>query len=179
MACAILGGWKQRLQTQHQEVFGKELYPSVHTKAAAMIRGIIEDHLFVDGNKRTALLAGLTLLEINALKVTVASGEVEDFAVRVAVERLGVDEIAAWLERFAGQIRDICAILTVMSSKERPLFRSAMFVAIENDRGEVLLQRRANTGFLDGHWDLLRRVISNTGNRCRPVEFARPRRKWG
>lgn len=41
-----------------------------------------------------------------------------------------------------------------MSSKERPLFRSAMFVAIENDRGEVLLQRRANTGFLDGHWDL-------------------------
>lgn len=41
-----------------------------------------------------------------------------------------------------------------MSSKERPLFRSAMFVAIENDRGEVLLQRRADTGFLDGHWDL-------------------------
>lgn len=96
-----IGRLEAAVATQHQEVFGKELYPSVHTKAAAMIRGIIEDHLFVDGNKRTALLAGLTLLEINALKVTVASGEVEDFAVLVAVERLGVDEIAAWLERFA------------------------------------------------------------------------------
>lgn len=41
-----------------------------------------------------------------------------------------------------------------MSSKERPLFRAAVFVAVQNDRGEVLLQRRANTGFLDGYWDL-------------------------
>lgn len=41
-----------------------------------------------------------------------------------------------------------------MSSHERPLFRSAVFLAAENDRGEVLLQLRTNTGFLDGHWDL-------------------------
>lgn len=41
-----------------------------------------------------------------------------------------------------------------MSDKERPLFRAAVFVAVENDNSEVLLQRRANTGFLDGYWDL-------------------------
>jgi 8-oxo-dGTP pyrophosphatase MutT (NUDIX family) len=40
------------------------------------------------------------------------------------------------------------------SHKERPLFRSAMFVAIENDKGEYLLQRRMGTGFLDGYYDL-------------------------
>jgi 8-oxo-dGTP pyrophosphatase MutT (NUDIX family) len=39
-------------------------------------------------------------------------------------------------------------------SKERSLFRSAVFVAIENERGEILLQRRGKTGFLDGYWDL-------------------------
>lgn len=42
-----------------------------------------------------------------------------------------------------------------MSNKERPMFRSAMFVAIENEKGEYLLQRRANTGFLDGYYDLV------------------------
>lgn len=42
-----------------------------------------------------------------------------------------------------------------MSNKERPMFRSAMFVAIENENGEYLLQRRANTGFLDGYYDLV------------------------
>lgn len=41
-----------------------------------------------------------------------------------------------------------------MASSERPTFRSSMFVAIENERGEYLLQRRANTDFLDGYYDL-------------------------
>lgn len=40
-----------------------------------------------------------------------------------------------------------------MSANERALFRAAIFVAIENDKGEFLLQRRANTGFLDGYYD--------------------------
>lgn len=39
-------------------------------------------------------------------------------------------------------------------SKIRPLYRSAMFIALKNDKGEYLLQRRANTGFLDGYYDL-------------------------
>lgn len=42
-----------------------------------------------------------------------------------------------------------------MAAKERPMFRSAMFVAVENGAGEYLLQRRANTGFLDGYYDLV------------------------
>ena len=39
--------------------------------------------------------------------------------------------------------------------KERPMFRSAMFIAVSNEKGEYLLQRRANTGFLDGYYDLV------------------------
>ena len=35
------------------------------------------------------------------------------------------------------------------------MFRSAMFVAVENEAGEYLLQRRANTGFMDGYYDLV------------------------
>lgn len=34
---------------QTQSVFGEELYPSLYEKAAAVIRGIIADHPFVDG----------------------------------------------------------------------------------------------------------------------------------
>lgn len=35
-----------------------------------------------------------------------------------------------------------------------PMFYSAVFVLLENDAGEVLLQRRINTGFMDGHYDM-------------------------
>lgn len=85
--------------TQHQVVFGEELYPSVYQKAAAIIRGIIGDYPFSDGNKRTAMLAGLTLIEVNASQFNARKGELEDFAVSVVVEHLSVDDIAAWLEQ--------------------------------------------------------------------------------
>ncbi len=84
--------------TQHQEVFGEELYPSAHQKAAAIIRGIIGDHPFADGNKRTAMLSGLTFLELNGSQFVAHPGELEDFAVDVAVCHYDVDAIATWLE---------------------------------------------------------------------------------
>jgi 8-oxo-dGTP diphosphatase len=39
-------------------------------------------------------------------------------------------------------------------STERHLARSAVFVALRNDKGEVLLHRRCNTGYMDGRYDL-------------------------
>ena len=40
-----------------------------------------------------------------------------------------------------------------MSKSDRELFRAAAFVIIRDEAGRVLLQRRANTGYLDGHYD--------------------------
>lgn len=93
-----LGRLESALASQTQSVFGEELYSTLTEKAAAIIRGIIGDHPFVDGNKRTAMLAGLTFLEINERAFTAQPGELEDFAVRVATERLDVLAIAAWLQ---------------------------------------------------------------------------------
>ncbi len=89
-----LGRLDAAIAAQTQNVFDKELYPTITEKAAAMIRGIIADHPFVDGNKRTAMLAGLTLLEINNLQYVGQTGEIENFAVRIATEKLDVPVIA-------------------------------------------------------------------------------------
>lgn len=85
--------------TQTQSVFGEELYATLHEKAAAIIRGIIADHPFVDGNKRTAMLAGLTFLKVNDVHFNAKKGEVEDFAVKVATDHLDVPAITAWLRK--------------------------------------------------------------------------------
>jgi len=94
-----LGRLEAAIAAQTQNIFGEELYPSILDKAAALMRGIIADHPFVDGNKRTAMLAGLTLLEINGITFSAQEGEIEDFAVRIAVEHLDVPHIVAWLSR--------------------------------------------------------------------------------
>ncbi|HEX6462174.1 MAG TPA: type II toxin-antitoxin system death-on-curing family toxin [Candidatus Saccharimonadales bacterium] len=93
-----LGRLESAIATQTQTAFGKELYVTLFEKAAVFIRNIIGDHPFMDGNKRTAMLAGLTFLSINGMIYGAQSGELEDFAVKVAVDRLSVEEITAWLE---------------------------------------------------------------------------------
>ena len=92
-----LGRLEAALATQTQSVFGAELYETLHDKAAALIRGIVADHPFVDGNKRTAMLVGLTFLRVNDAKFIAQKGELEDFAVQVATEHLDVPAISVWL----------------------------------------------------------------------------------
>lgn len=94
-----LGRLEAAVASQSQAVFGEELYKDIFEKAAALCRNIIGDHPFVDGNKRTAMLAALTLLSINGHKCVAAEGELEDFAVAVATEHLSIQNIAVWLEQ--------------------------------------------------------------------------------
>ena len=96
-----LGRLEAALASQRQEVFGEELYQGVYEKAAALCRGIIGDHPFIDGNKRTAMLVAITFLEINGIQFIAKKGELEDFAVEVAVDRLDVPTIAAWLRAYS------------------------------------------------------------------------------
>ncbi len=94
-----LGQLEAAVSTQYQTAFGKELYTTVCDKAAALVRGIICDHPFIDGNKRTAMLAGLTLLEMNGYNFIARQGELEDFAVHIAVSHPNVSVITNWLEQ--------------------------------------------------------------------------------
>ncbi len=86
---------------QTQAVFGRSLYPTIFEKAAAVCHRITTGHPFVDGNKRTSMLAALTLLRVNGQTLNFVPGEIEDFAVKIATDKLDVPDIAAWLEAHA------------------------------------------------------------------------------
>ncbi len=92
------GRLQSALAAPAQDVFGKELYPSVFEKAAVYVRSIIADHPFVDGNKRSAITLASLFLMRNGYKPVALPKELEDFAVRVAVEHLNVPAIAAWFK---------------------------------------------------------------------------------
>ena len=98
-----LGRLEAALATQTQNVFGEELYPQVVDKAAALVRGIVADRAFANGNKRTAMLAGITLLQMNGLKFKAIPGEIEDFAVKIATEHIDVPAISTWLHDHSAQ----------------------------------------------------------------------------
>ena len=97
-----MGRLESSINSMAQTVFGAPAYPTIFDKSAVLIRSIIGDHPFVDGNKRTALLSALTQLRINGVNFEAQAGEIEDFAVDVAVKKLDVAAISAWLEAHAG-----------------------------------------------------------------------------
>lgn len=94
-----LGRLEAVVATQTQEVFGYEVYPELYDKAAAIMRGIIADHPFYDGNKRAGSICAQVFLEANGLNFSTKPGEIADFAVRVATDHLEVDEISDWLSK--------------------------------------------------------------------------------
>jgi len=53
------------LEAVAAEMFGNELYPGIHDKAAFYMFQIISNHIFQDGNKRTGLEAALLFLKLN------------------------------------------------------------------------------------------------------------------
>lgn len=92
------GRLKSVVEAPKQEVFGQEQYPGLSEKAAVYARNIIGDHPFNDGNKRSGITVCAIFLQRNGKKLTATPKELEDFAVRVAVEHLSIEQIAAWLQ---------------------------------------------------------------------------------
>ncbi len=82
-----------------QKVFGKELYPTIFLKAAVYARDIIMNHPFLDGNKRTGMVAASVFLEDNGYAVVSKEGEIEKFALKIIKDRLSVEAIAVWLKK--------------------------------------------------------------------------------
>lgn len=89
------------LQSATQSPMGgfgdQEFYPSLFEKAAVLMRSIVQNHPFVDGNKRTGISAAAMTLQINGFSLNASQQEFEDFAVMVATDHPSVEEIAIWL----------------------------------------------------------------------------------
>ena len=83
---------------------GSELYPDVFTKAAALMHSIVQNHPFVDGNRRTGIAAAGIFLQLNGLKLTVTNPELRSFTLSVAKGEQEVPEIASWFEEHSESI---------------------------------------------------------------------------
>ncbi len=85
------------LNSPFQSFEGKELYPSLLSKAAALCRSIICNHPFVDGNKRTGIHVMLIFLEINGVQPDYTQDELISLGLGAASGELDVNSILDWL----------------------------------------------------------------------------------
>ena len=77
---------------------GKELYPAVIQKAAALIESILVNHPFVDGNKRAGYVLMRLLLIEYGFDITATQDEKYQFVIRIASGKSNFNDIVYWLE---------------------------------------------------------------------------------
>jgi death-on-curing protein len=84
--------------------FGEDAYPSIHSKAAALLHSIARNHALVDGNKRLSLAAVLAFYGLNGVRMTLTNHEAYERVVDVA----------------AGSVRDVEVIAERLEGKTEP-----------------------------------------------------------
>lgn len=76
----------------------RELYTNIYEKAAALMESLVNNHPFMDGNKRTGIACTVLFLRQNGIAFSAKNSELEKFTLRVASSKRKLSEIAEWLK---------------------------------------------------------------------------------
>jgi len=99
----LLGSAVARPQTT---VGGRDAYPTIWLKAAALLQSIVNNHALIDGNERLGWLATAVFRELNDASVASATNDdVYDLVITVASTKTTLEEIASRLEALAATAR--------------------------------------------------------------------------
>lgn len=70
---------------------------AIHLKAAALLHALIQNHGFVDGNKRSALIVTLLMIERSGYHLHLDGTErIDDIVVSVAERKMSFDALVEW-----------------------------------------------------------------------------------
>ena len=86
--------------------FGQDAYPTIIDKAAAQFHSLLRNHAFVDGNKRTSVVALLMFLRLNGYNVRWNAEHTLAMILKIATGDSTVEQIATWLRANAELVPD-------------------------------------------------------------------------
>ncbi|GAA0352731.1 type II toxin-antitoxin system death-on-curing family toxin [Bacillus horti] len=93
------------LSRPRHSVFGKEAYPTLFEKAAALLESLVKNHCFYNGNKRTAYLAVKTFLRINKANFQMDRKKAVEFIVDIANNKRDFKDIVRTLKQHSTERR--------------------------------------------------------------------------
>ncbi len=77
--------------------FGEDAYKSLQAKVSAMMHSVARNHPFTDGNKRTATLSTIFMVNVNGYDVTWDAHDALDVILRLTEGKMDMPEFADWL----------------------------------------------------------------------------------
>jgi death on curing protein len=88
-----------------REEGGRDVYPGIHVKAAALCMAIVRSKPFERGNGRVALLATSVFLNLNGVDLVDADDDLVALIAVAAAGDLSVLQVASVIESLSGPLR--------------------------------------------------------------------------
>jgi death on curing protein len=86
-----------------QQFGGAFLHEDLAAMAAAYLFHIAQNHPFVDGNKRAAVMSALAFLLANGVELSVPPRELEVMTLKVAAGELSKEKLTQWMRSQVGK----------------------------------------------------------------------------
>ncbi|MCL4195155.1 MAG: type II toxin-antitoxin system death-on-curing family toxin [Thermoguttaceae bacterium] len=80
---------------------GQFLHQDLFEMAAAYLYHLVQNHPFLDGNKRTGAVAAMVFLDLNGIDIDAPKGGLYDLTMAVATGQVGKAEITAFFRTHA------------------------------------------------------------------------------
>jgi death-on-curing protein len=78
---------------------GEYLHPTIPEMAAAYLFHLVENHPFLDGNKRVGAMASLVFLDLNGYEFDATDEEFTDLVMRVASGKMLKSEVVLFFQQ--------------------------------------------------------------------------------
>jgi len=85
------------LNLPFQSFDGKDIYKTIEAKAARLGFSLVNNHSFVDGNKRIGILAMLVFLEINGIEIICTDEELIELGLGLADGSISYKDLLNWI----------------------------------------------------------------------------------
>lgn len=77
----------------------EEFYPTLEEKSARLMYSLVNNHAFVDGNKRIGVFVMLVTLKINGIELVYSQKELVDLGLKTADGTLNYEDIFKWINK--------------------------------------------------------------------------------
>ena len=85
------------LNLPFQSFDGEDIYKTIQAKAARLGFSLVNNHSFVDGNKRIGILAMLVFLEMNGIEIICTDEELIELGLGLADGSISYKDLLNWI----------------------------------------------------------------------------------
>ena len=100
-----LGGLESAIAQPHMTFGGRDLYPTLIEKAAALSFSLVQNHPFIDGNKRVGHAAMEVMLVLNGYEIYASVDDQEQVILGLASGGVSRNKLIEWLTDHIDEVR--------------------------------------------------------------------------